>query len=165
MKWQGTHVIGQVMDLLSQFNDQSMIPFGFWRRVRPDKFKCICLPNLTANYRFHFSKCTFIISLPDRWWMGWKRRLFLQSKSSVNTRRLFRSSTNTRSYVVVVAWQSCLICIWHTTAQSSAHLRSGSYSKHHINQAPVVVDLNEKMLGSPKRWLIVTDPADPNESL
>lgn len=64
----------------------------------------------------------------------------------------------------VVPWQGCLICIWHTAAQSSAHLRSGSYSIHHINQTPVVVDLNEKMHGSPKRWLIVTDPADPNES-
>lgn len=163
MKWQGAHVIGQVMDLLSQFNDQSMILFGFWRRVKPDQFKRICLPNHTANYRSQFSKCTSIMSLPDRWWMGWKRRLFLQSKSSVNTLRLFRSSPDTRS--CVVAWQSCLICIWHTAAQSCAHLRSGSYSKHHINQAPVVVDLNEKMLGSPKRWLIVTDPADPNESL
>lgn len=94
---------------------------------------------------------------------GSKNTLFLESKRLVNTLCLFRSHTGTWS--CVVPWQGCLICIWHTAAQSSAHLRSGSYSIHHINQAPVVVDLNEKMLGSPKRWLIVTDLADPNETL
>ncbi len=159
MKWQGARVIGRVMDLLSQCNDQRKIPFVFWWWVKPDQSQCVCLPNHTPDYLSQV--CIHCVST---WEVtsGPKKRSFFLNQMDRLTSCAFSGLIQARGGVV--PWQGCLICIWHTAAQSSAHLRSGSYSIHHINQTPVVVDLNEKMHGSPKRWLIVTDPADPNES-
>ncbi len=159
MKWQGARVIGRVMDLSQsmQWSVQDPIRFLMAWQTRSIPVCLFTQSHAGLPLTSAHSLCRYLRGDERA-----EEALFFLKQRDRLTSCAF--SGLKQAHGGVLLWQGCLICIWHTAAQSSAHLRSGSYSIHHINQTPVVVDLNEKMLGSPKRWLIVTDPANPNES-